>query len=292
MFNVGEIKRRMVMISALSANDESRSYYSKMYKDAQVDSQNKVSYTVRKGDNLWNLALRQFDGKKVSNSDVMDMMYKIAKLNNKDSIEKANDIKINDKIFLPKDTSTKVNDKVTETVQKAPQERLNASTAEINKILYEGKTGLTYSEKSLLKSRNSANIPDDLYSEHGKAGIAKWSELLIDTKDNTIDLEKSYTYMSRPTGLVVRKRSNKEYNAPLESLLYINTDGKGNVTNVTFNSFGVNIYSTHLDYSLDADGSLYRKEPFGKGRKLEKLPKEEYEKLFQLAQKYVDENIK
>lgn len=57
-------------------------------------------YTIKKGDSLWAIAKSQL-GSNAKRSDILDYTYRIAKLNNYDSIKKMNSIKVNDKILLP-----------------------------------------------------------------------------------------------------------------------------------------------------------------------------------------------
>lgn len=85
----------------VNSTPETRAYYTKQYSASNPNSNNKVAYTVKKGDNLWNIAKQQIKNKNASNAEISDMMYSIAKLNKKETIEAANDIKINDVIYIP-----------------------------------------------------------------------------------------------------------------------------------------------------------------------------------------------
>ena len=70
------------------------------------DVAEKKVHTLKKGDSLWSLAKKELNRKDVSNQEISNYMLLIAKINNLDTIEKMNALKINDKIFLP----GKVND--------------------------------------------------------------------------------------------------------------------------------------------------------------------------------------
>ena len=77
----------------------------KLYINAMMkklpDTKEKHEYVIQRGDNLWNLAKRMLNKKQASNKEISDYMLLIAKLNNLDTVEKMNSVKIAQKIYLP-----------------------------------------------------------------------------------------------------------------------------------------------------------------------------------------------
>ena len=61
-------------------------------------------HTMQKGDNLWNLAKQALNKKDATNQEINNYMLLIAKLNNLETVEKMNSLKVSDKIYMP-DTS-------------------------------------------------------------------------------------------------------------------------------------------------------------------------------------------
>lgn len=71
------------------------------------DTKEKHEYVIQRGDNLWNLAKRMLNKKQASNKEISDYMLLIAKLNNLDTVEKMNSVKIAQKIYLPDKINSK-----------------------------------------------------------------------------------------------------------------------------------------------------------------------------------------
>ena len=61
----------------------------------------KEEYSLKKGDSLWSLAKKCLNDKTASNAETANYMLLIAKLNNLDSVEKMNGLKVGQKIYLP-----------------------------------------------------------------------------------------------------------------------------------------------------------------------------------------------
>ena len=79
-------------------------YISYMMGKISTDNVEKESYTVKKGDNLWNLAKKEL-GSGATNQEISQYMLLIAKMNGLDTYEKMNNIKYGQSIFMP-DTGT------------------------------------------------------------------------------------------------------------------------------------------------------------------------------------------
>lgn len=61
----------------------------------------KKEYALKSGDSLWSLAKKALNNDKSSNAETANYMLLIAKLNNLDTVEKMNSLKIGQKIYLP-----------------------------------------------------------------------------------------------------------------------------------------------------------------------------------------------
>ena len=59
------------------------------------------NYSVKKKDNLWKIAKKNFNKKKVSQSDIQKRVYEIAKLNNLNTETKMNKLKVGQNLFVP-----------------------------------------------------------------------------------------------------------------------------------------------------------------------------------------------
>ncbi len=82
-------------------------YISYVMNKISTDNVEKESYTVQKGDNLWNLAKKELEKTgKASNQEISNYMLLIAKLNGLDTYEKMNSLKYDQTIFMP-DTDVK-----------------------------------------------------------------------------------------------------------------------------------------------------------------------------------------
>ena len=131
-----------------------------------------------------------------------------------------------------------------------------------------------------------------MYVENGKAGINYWNDILND-KDNKLIIDKSYTYLDKPTGLVITKKENDERYGKTEANLLVQVDDKGKFKRVSFDSPGVNIHSTNFDYEIDAKGNLKRPiGAYGEMETIDKMKPDEYKELVNTLQRYVDEKIK
>lgn len=65
------------------------------------DVEQKKEYALKSGDSLWSLAKKALNNEKSSNAETANYMLLIAKLNNLDTVEKMNSLKIGQKIYLP-----------------------------------------------------------------------------------------------------------------------------------------------------------------------------------------------
>lgn len=280
----------------IESNPETCSYYSTMYQKADASGE-KVEHKIKRGDNLWNLAKSQLNKKNATNQEISDMMYRIARLNNMETLESANNIKIGDIIYLPAAAGTKKSEKPhtapkTETANLPPEEQVKRTSAEIKKILFPYGEDISYTQQSLLKSRNKKNIPDDLYAKHGKAGMNYWNEVLKNP-DEDLRIEKGYGLGSKATALHITQKEGGNPYGKTVAHLYVQTDKNGKIKEVAFNSAGIAINGIRFDYVLDSKGNLQKPDDFGiREIKLEQLPKEQYSEFLGLLQGYIDRELK
>lgn len=272
--------------------NEKQAYYTQQYNTATPNKENKTSYTIKKGDNLWNIAKKQLNKKNATNAEISNMMYAIAKLNNKQTIEAANNLEINDVIYLPGTANNKTEQTVNNKTKviKNPKEQVLKTAEKIKDIVYPPNPYATYSEKQLYKSKHINEVDNKLYAQFGEDGANYWAETL--NKDNgKLIIEKSYTFKKNPTGLVITKKQNDKRYGDTEAHLLVETDDNGKVSRVSYNSPGVSIYSTNFDFELDKNGNLKRPDFLGRYKTIKKLDKEEYQNFINELQKQVDKNI-
>lgn len=270
-----------------SIDTQSQAYYKKQYAEAKPDTQNKVTYTIQKGDNLWSIAREKLNKKDVKNSEIQDMMYQIAKLNSFDTLEKANNLEINNVIYLPSSSDSQSAVHSGSDTKKVRDSKTTA--AEINKILEP--EGLNYFDTMRYKQKHIDSVPVELYTENGKAGINYWADML--NKDSKLFFQKSYSSSpTKPSGLVITKKENDFPYGKTEAYLLVQVDDNGKFKEVAFNTPDVKMHRIQFDYELDSNGNLKRpSNAYGGMEVLDKMKKEEYQQFVQALQKYVDEQI-
>lgn len=275
-------------------NNDSRVYYQAKYSSTPSDIKDKVAYTVKKGDNLWNIAQKHINKPKATNAEVQEMMYSIAKLNNKNSIEQANHLEINDTIYLPgKEKAVATQNKPkpkakSAAVSKAPDYKETAK--QINVILEPPNRFASYNEKVLHKLKNKEKISKDLYAEHGRAGIAYWENEL--NHNDNLYIEKSYTTSPNADGLVITKKENNDRYGRTESNMVVRADKNGKFKKVAFYTPGAKINDISFDFEINAQGTLTRPNNFGGHIHIENLTKEQYSGFTKTLQGILDKNLK
>ena len=276
------------MCNSVSSSNESQAYFASRYASTPINSENKIEHKIKKGENLWTIAKDHLGKKNASNAEISDMMYKIAKLNNKDSIEEINTVYVNDIIYLPGAQQQKKTS-AAQTPQQAAEHAREVSQKINDIIVPQGSA--TYNQKALYKLDNLKNIPQSLYKEHAEAGVGYWDQARGD-QDNKFIISKSTSYSPVIyTGLSVLKKENNNPYGKTEAHMYISVDKQGKVKDISFEVPGVNINEIGFDYKLDSNGNVYRHTGF-RDEKLATLPPEQYENLIQQAQQYFDDNVK
>lgn len=275
------------MGSSVNFDAQAQAYYKQQYDAAKPSSENKVSYTIKKGDNLWNIAKEKLNKKNAKNSEIQGFMYQIAKLNNLNSLESANSLDINDVIYLPSSSDSQSAVHSGSDTKKVRDSKTTA--AEINKILEP--EGMNYFDTMRYKQKHIDSVPVELYTENGKAGINYWADML--NKDSKLFFQKSYSSSpTKPSGLVITKKENDFPYGKTEAYLLVQVDDNGKFKEVAFNTPDVKMHRIQFDYELDSNGNLKRpSNAYGGMEVLDKMKKEEYQQFVQALQKHVDEQI-
>ncbi len=306
----------MTTFAISPGNENVQNYYAQKYNSANPNPKNVQKYTVKKGDNLWNIAKEHLNKKNASNADVSNMMYQIAKLNKKQTIESANNIKADEVLLLPKsvqiqssktsaaEQQTKTNNivksKKTQPVQQhqqsqhsqlSTQAKLTKTRNEVKQILFPDGEILTYSQKNKAKLENKDKINNKLYAQLGKDGASAWTEMLADPNSKLIN-ENSYTYKSTPTGLIISKKDNNQRYGNTVAQMLVQVDDNGKVSEVAYNVPELNINPIRFDYVVDSKGNIKRPSSFGHYQTIDQMPQEDHKKFINQLQNYVDKNLK
>ena len=108
-------------------------------------------HTMKKGDNLWNIAKKELNKENATNKEISEYMLIIAKLNNLTTIEKMNNLKVDDQIYLPETDSVKLSGKT------QPRNSAERSILQLKNIILTDKT------IQIEKMYKGYKAKDDLY---------------------------------------------------------------------------------------------------------------------------------
>ena len=303
----------MIFMSSDYTAHDSGKYYETQYASTKVDTSHKSEYVVKKGDSLWNIAKKHLNDNDATNAEIQEMMYKIAKLNKKESLAAINDIQVADVLYLPEvepegkgdicyvgdwfhnGASAKKSQAASTPLkpEKSGAELTAETSAKIKKIIEPQQVGATYAQVQIHRLKYLNKIPDELYAEHGKAGIKYWTEVLSGKQDKSIIIEKSYSSSPTiPTALHIIKKTSANPYSPTEAHLYVQADENGNFKRVAFDSPGVDMNSISFDYQLEKNGDLSKPHGSAASRKtLDILPKNEYNAMINVLQEYLDREL-
>ena len=260
-----------------------QSYYARTYASTPT-AKEKIEYSVQKGDNLWSIAKSHLDKEDATNAEILNMMYRIAKLNNKETLESANNIRINETIYLPTDSFTKEQKE-----EKDPLVRANEAAEQIKDILYPNDEDKTPTRGTLAKFNNTEKIPKELATEHAEAGLDYWTDLL-NSKDGNLDVRKSYSVsVTTPSALEIRK---KDEHGRTETHMYLKFDSDGKFTGSAFDAPGVNVKDISFDYETDAEGNLSVPHKYGSQKmNIGEIDEQEYKDFTQAAQTFIKDYL-
>lgn len=185
-------------------------------------------YTVKKGDNLWNIAKKELNKKNVSKQEISDYMLLIAKLNNMTTIERMNNLKTAEKIYMPQGVEA------TQKTQQVAKTQATQATA-----------------KSQIKT-NSA-----------EKSIKTLSNTLAN--DKSISIEKMFKGYPSDTDLYHiynHKKIEGTYGPAMRHNLVTVTYNKktGKIEAYSFDDQTKDIKKGKFDYEMDANGTIYHNE--------------------------------
>ncbi len=213
-------------------------YNSVMAKLPEV--KNKSVHTVRKGETLWNLARKNLNKKKVTNNEINNRMLLIAKLNNMDSVEDMNNLKVNQKIYLPSQNSAG------QTVQNNKSSRTKAVVN--NKI------------KPVIKkntNKQQAPVKTRVVSRRTDAEQSVNSALKTIKYDKTVKVEKVNLYLS--DCYHVSNQTKSRFGSFLNKnnmvmSFSVGQDKKINSIYLEDSKRNLNVYG--YDYKIDSNGTI------------------------------------
>lgn len=119
-------------------------------------------HIMQKGDNLWNLAKQALNKKNASNQEISDYMLLIAKLNNLETIEEMNSLKVSDKIYLPEKASVQIVDNVSKKSAE-PQSPAEKSIQNLKETIMNDKT--IFTEQAYPRSLNLYHVYNNYYNK-------------------------------------------------------------------------------------------------------------------------------
>lgn len=100
-------------------------------------------HILQKGDNLWNLAKKALNKDKASNREISEYMLLIAKLNDLDTVEKMNSLKISDKIYMPETLSKNITSDVQNEINEKRLTSAERSILALKDVILNDKTVFT-----------------------------------------------------------------------------------------------------------------------------------------------------
>ena len=267
------------------SEQEVRSYINRKLEQTPKTDKGKI-HTVQKGENLWSIAAKYLGKSKPTNGEIQDFMYKIAKLNNKESLEDFNSLDVNDTLYIPsgvRDTPKAESDSSLsnyEKVQKAANQLQNMTAPE--------KTDDTYSKKVITKYNKLKTVPDALFEAHGHAGFNNWTDELKNNKD--LKIEKSYTLsVVNPSALVFRKKTP---DGKTEASIYALMNPDGSIKWLAFEAPGFDVKGPSFDYIVDSDRNLMVANPTRYGYKIVgKISTDEYNAMINALQPRMQEYL-
>lgn len=203
-------------------NLESQQAYIDSVMKRLPDVKKGAVHTMQKGDNLWNLAKKALGGKNLSNQQVSDYMLLIAKLNNLDTVEKMNGLKISDKIYMPESAS------------------------------------IQSSKASITQNSNEVRLPAaPPMKEYTSAEQSILALKEIITNDKTVFVEQAYPRMINLFH-VYNDYKNPEtgYHSRKHPLLSFKRDKENKIVELSFEDKFEEKDSYKYDYDMDAKGNI------------------------------------
>lgn len=272
---------------------EVRSYiYRKLEDTPAVDKG--VKHTVKKGENLWSIAEKYLKKEKPKNSEIQDFMYKIAKLNGKQTLEDLNTLDVNDTLYIPSDVLKAENTATTVNGVKEPDisnyEKVMNAAKRLQELTAPKPTDNSYSQKTITKYEKIEKLPNEVFEAHGHAGFNNWTDEL--KNNNDLILEKSYSVSpTKPFAVVFTKKVKNSLQT--EAMFFAEINSDGTLKKVAFSAPGFDVKAGVFDYEVDENGNLSVAQPSFIGKKnIGKISKEEYEALKAAVEPRIKEYLK
>ncbi len=247
------------MVEKVSSQQAYVDYVMKNLPDAQRGD----IHVMKSGDNLWNLAKTALNKKNASNKEISDYMLLIAKLNNLDTIEKMNGLKISDKIYMPKTNSAPTS----ETSNKIEGNKKAASSVK----------SASAPDKAVVSTVDSIKKEKEMTS--AEKSLLGLKETLLN--DPTVFVEKAYPRFINLYHVYHHyKDPDNIYYSRKRPLLSFNMDNEGNIKTISFND-EKRINSIRYDYDMDANGNIAL-DSYSTKIPVDKLDKKELDEIHQI----------
>ena len=212
------------------------------------DTKKGEAYSLKKGDNLWNLAKKALNKNTASNQEISDYMLLIAKLNNLNTVKKMNSLQVSDTIYMPESSivksasvNSKQNQNPTNTLQPKQKSSSEQSILALKDIILKDKTIKT--EMAYPRSLNLYHVYND--------------------------------YVNPKTG----------YHSIKHPLMSFNLDTKGNLKEITFDDQNDDLNAIKYDYKMDKNGNILTND-YVKPQKTGKLDKNEVNELGEILKNF------
>lgn len=179
-------------------------------------------HTMQKGDNLWNLAKKALNKKDATNQEISNYMLLIAKLNNLETVEKMNSLKVSDKIYMP-DTSASQALKSVGKDNSEPRTAAEISIQNLKETLINDKT--VFTEQAYPRFLNLYHVYNNYYNE--ETGYRSFKHPLM-----SVNLDKNGNIKKITFDDTEKNRNPIKYDYDMDANGNIVIDNYGRQTNV------------------------------------------------------------
>lgn len=213
------------MVEKISSEQSYLNYVMKMLPDTKKGA----VHTVKSGENLWNIAKKELNKKNAKKNEINDYMLAIAKLNNLNTIEKMNDLKVSQKIYLP----------AAGTVSSATN-TTRVQTPNIN--------------KAPAPAANTKAVVSQPPSTEAEYSIVKLKQII---SQGNVQVEKMYKGYPSDNDLYHVYTKPKNYQTSKKHLMSFVINNKTNqITSVYFDNQKHDITPGKKDYQMDEKGII------------------------------------
>ncbi len=179
-------------------------------------------HTMQKGDNLWNLAKKALNKKDATNQEISNYMLLIAKLNNLETVEKMNSLKVSDKIYMP-DTSASQALKSVGKDNSEPRTAAEISIQNLKETLINDNT--VFTEQAYPRFLNLYHVYNNYYNE--ETGYRSFKHPLM-----SVNLDKNGNIKKITFDDTEKNRNPIKYDYDMDANGNIVIDNYGRQTNV------------------------------------------------------------